>query len=579
MTASKGKIFIMRKLATLTCLFLLSACGDESDYIFLQEEDDAPVNMTPVTYKTPVPARSNGTCLAASASPTTLANDPLLAQQWHLSNTEQNAFSNCAGIAGIDINLPESLWVTTTGSGVKIGVLDTDIDVTHPDLTNNLNAANSIDFNGSTFAGDHATSVAGIIAAEKDNGEGGAGIAPAASISGLSILNSDNTNTSWAKALGKNGEVSANLDIFNQSFGYVKIESIIGDYSYNASFESYYKSGVQNLRDGKGALYFKAAGNYFEDYGVCESLESNSHGLPCQSANMDPDNNIPYNMVVAALNAKGMASSYSASGSSVLFSAPGGEYGVNNPAIITTDDINNNSSVNGQNGYTSKFNGTSSATPMVSGVAALILAKNPNLGWRDVRHILISSAKKVDNDIAAAMLIWETGETLTTEPTWQTNSAGYHFHNWYGFGLINAQAAVEAAGNYGSNLPAQQTKYQTSGTLNQAIPDNSNTGTSHILSVSEAEKLTVESVQIRLMLSHLYLSDLQVQLTSPNGMKSVLMTPRNGMGTSISNKEMVLLSQAFYGENSLGDWKLEVFDTNGGDTGTLHSWSMTIYGH
>ncbi|MDX1319049.1 MAG: proprotein convertase P-domain-containing protein, partial [Oceanospirillum sp.] len=300
---------------------------------------------------------------------------------------------------------------------------------------------------------------------------------------------------------------------------------------------------------------------------------------PCQSANMDPDNNIPYNMVVAALNAKGMASSYSASGSSVLFSAPGGEYGVNNPAIITTDDINNNSSVNGQNGYTSKFNGTSSATPMVSGVAALILAKNPNLGWRDVRHILISSAKKVDNDIAAAMLIWETGETLTTEPTWQTNSAGYHFHNWYGFGLINAQAAVEAAGNYGSNLPAQQTKYQTSGTLNQAIPDNSNTGTSHILSVSEAEKLTVESVQIRLMLSHLYLSDLQVQLTSPNGMKSVLMTPRNGMGTSISNKEMVLLSQAFYGENSLGDWKLEVFDTNGGDTGTLHSWSMTIYGH
>ncbi len=576
MTDAKGTNLTMRKLASLTCLFLLSACGDESNYIFLQEEDDAPVNLTSVTYKTPVPVRRNGTCLAASASPTTLANDPLLAQQWHLSNTGQNAFSNCAGIAGNDINLPESLWNDVTGSGIKVGVLDNDIDMLHPDLSANLDSANSIDFIDTEFSGDHATSVAGIIAAEKNNAIGGAGVAPEASIRGFSILHSDNTNTSWATALGQSGTKSGELDIFNQSFGYVKIESIIGGYSYSESFESYYKNGVQNLRDGKGALYFKAAGNYFEDYGVCESLESNRHGLPCQSANMDPDNNIPYNMVVAALNAKGMASSYSASGSSILFSAPGGEDGVNNPAIITTDD---NSSVNDQNGYTSKFNGTSSATPMVSGVAALILAKNPSLGWRDVRHILISSAKKVDNNIAAAMLIWETGETLTTEPTWQTNNAGYHYHNWYGFGLINAQAAVDAAENYGSNLPAQQTKYKASGTLNQAIPDNSNTGTRHILSVSETEKLTVESVQIRLMLSHPYLSDLQVQLTSPSGMKSVLMTPRNGMGTSISNKEMVLLSQAFYGENSLGDWTLEVFDTNGDDTGTLHNWSMTVYGH
>lgn len=557
-----------------SCLIALTGCGGGSDSNSFFDPGSGSDSGSSSSYDSNVPSRADSYCIHTNIARTGLtANDPLLPQQWYLINTGQNAYSSCAGIAGNDINLPESLWSDVTGSGVNVGILDTEIDSSHPDLT----LSGSVDYDGATFVGDHATSVAGIIGAIKNNNKGGSGIAPEASLYGFNILNSDNQYSTWYGALGETGKLSASLDIFNQSFGYGKVAQ---PQSYDTNMHSFYENGVETLRSGKGALYFKAAGNNYSEYNnVCTGLNTNDFGLPCQNASMDPDNNIPYNMVVAAVNAKGKASSYSSSGSSVIFSAPGGEYGVNNPAIIAPTDLENNSTVDGNDDYTKKFNGTSSASPMAAGVAALILEKKPTLGWRDVRHIMLTTADKIDSSIPAAVLTWNNGQRLTAEPAWQNNGAGHHYHNWYGFGRINAQAAVTAAGSYGSNLPAQQTKTETSPTLNLAIPDNSATGTSYTLTVASGNNLTVESVQVKLEFSHTYVSDLQIQLTSPSGMVSVLMTPRNGMGVAVTNQELVLLSQAFYGEDSLGDWTLEVFDTNGDDTGTLHDWSMTVYGH
>lgn len=567
---------LFQTLALGSLLLLLTGCESGSDSTFtFSSTDSSTKDNDPVLYSAPTRANNSG-CLSAGALATPTANDPLLAEQWHLKNTGQKAFSHCAGIADNSINLPETVWAETTGAGINVAVLDTDIDYAHPDLSANLDTLNSVDFSTTNNTGDHATSVAGIIAAEKDNGRGGAGVAPEATLQGFNILNSDNSYTNWNKALGKTGEPSARVDIFNQSFGYGKVANIA---DYDTTIASFYQDGVETLRSGKGALYFKSAGNYYSEYGACVSLSTNDYGLPCQNANMDVDNNIPYNIVVAAVNAAGKAASYSSSGSSVLFSAPGGEFGVNYPAIITTDDLDNNTSVNGQTGYTHKFNGTSSAAPMASGVAALILQANPSLGWRDVRHIMLTTADKIDSAINPATLDLGSGGTVTAEPTWQNNGAGHHYHNWYGFGRINAQAAVAAAKNYTGNLPAQQRKSQGPASLEASIPDKSSTGISTVFSVLEADKITVESVQVSVNLSHSYLSDLQIQLTSPSGMKSVLMTPLNGMNSSVSGQDIVLLSQAFYGENSLGNWTLQVIDINNGDTGTLHSGSMTIYGH
>ena len=77
---------------------------------------------------------------------------------------------------------------------------------------------------------------------------------------------------------------------------------------------------------------------------------------------------------------------------------------------------------------------------MVSGVAALVLQANPNLTWRDVRAILAGTARKND----------------PTDGGWSTNNAGYHINDNYGFGVVDASAAVTAAKTW-THLPAEKT--------------------------------------------------------------------------------------------------------------------------
>ena len=167
--------------------------------------------------------------------------------------------------------------------------------------------------------------------------------------------------------------------------------------------------------------------------------------------------------------------------------------------------------------------------------------------------------------------VWEQG--------WVTNAAGFKFHNWYGFGVIDVDAAVTAAKNYSFPLGTYtESTWYSSGSVNKTIPDYSATGTTSTVNVPV--NLKIEAVRIKLSVTHPDISQLAIELTSPSGTKSILVNAANSlMNQANFTGGEVFLSNAFFRENSQGNWTLKVVDAVSGKTaGTLNNWSVSISG-
>jgi subtilisin family serine protease len=109
---------------------------------------------------------------------------------------------------------------------------------------------------------------------------------------------------------------------------------------------------------------------------------------------------------------------------------------------------------NAGGGCTDGGAGTSFATPVVAGVIALMLEANPNLSWRDVQGILASTATQIQ----------------PTDSSWTTNGAGLSHSDIYGFGLVNASAAVERSKSW-TSLTSEIEIITDSSQVNIAIPE------------------------------------------------------------------------------------------------------------
>lgn len=572
--------------------------------------------------------------------------DALFFEQWHLNSTGQKAFSRNAASIGHDINIGTLHYQGVTGKGIKVAVADTGLEINHADLRDNVLANRSWNYTRSnnnptptSTEGDHGTAVAGLIAAKAFNGVGGRGVAPDASLLGFNILENW-TDSAWLETHG--GSRTTDVLIVNQSYGMDSVAPMNFDSLENKAHEQHLAEITTELNNKRGVLMLKAAGNSFE-YIETEGYNYNSkrytafktayaHNpatapkLSASITGIEDEASSFYHTVVSALNADASSphASYSTVGASVWVAALGGEFGVNQPAMITTDlmgcnrgysldslmSFNSNQYGNNPNcNYISNFNGTSSAAPIASGVAALIFAANDKLSWRDVRHIMASTAKKIDTDFSPVK-IFNNGIEFIAEPGWLTNAAGYNFHNWYGFGMLDASAAVAMAtdDNY-QPLPALQvTDFIQPSTLSTTIPENDNNGASNSIIISA--DLSIEAIQVKLSASHERDADLAIEVTSPNGTKSMLLQPQSLLiedqmdGRQDANFEnTVLLSNVFYGESSQGEWTIKVIDINSGDfivyatddvlsknwdelrlpnnstLGTLTALSLRIYGH
>ena len=581
---------------------------------------------------------SNGYTSAVVPVSVSLRADPLLPNQWHIQNTGQMAFATVPPVGGNDMNVTAAWTAGYSGKGIKVGVVDSGLEAAHEDLAANVDLTHSWNFVTATndptrqvtdVGEDHGTQVAGIIGAVAFNGKGGRGVAYNTTLRGYNLLATGAFSVAnMAMAMGSD-PVSADNDLFNASFESTQGFSLP---TFSGAYQAITATTL-TLRSNLGAAIVNAGGNDFASWsggpaGQC--AVANQFGVGCGDIAADERRGGYAPIIVAALNANGVHATYSNTGSSVWISAPGGEYGGDSsvippsffsqfadpvdeiqPAIITTartgcgnasqsfftqsppvsmntlDDQGTNP-LAGQCQYTAQMNGTSSATPNTAGTIAMLLEANPKLSVRDIKYILAKTAKHVDptfTGVSSTNII--AGSTITLEQGWVTNAAGFSFSNRYGFGGVDAAAAVAMAKTYSNFLPALQTSVGnyafTATSTADVVPPDSATGATITYSVSESFQ-TVEFVVVFISIdSTPGMPCNQIELTSPSGTKSILMHAANGFVNSsvpLSRFE----SNAFYGEPVNGTWQLRFLDlctASGTSTvlSTTQAQILSIQGH
>ena len=547
-----------------------------------------------------------------------LNSDPLYKYQWHLENTGQTNFATAVGIPGQDLNLKSALSSGLTGEGVIVAVVDDGLEIAHEDLSENIVPGGSFDFIGgdtdpteSSNDGGHGTAVAGIIAAKGWNNTGVRGVAPNSSLKGFNFLSSDQDSSKFLEAFGGQ-DYSQDVDIFNYSAGsYLRSFSLLQSIRQQAV-----TSIVPSLRDGKGAVWIKSAGNGFDGNRkldpIIDQLQylafcGNFSGskLSCNDAITDPLHIWPQITVVGALDAYGKKASYSSPSAAIWVSGYGGEYGYNSdvasasgetltPAIMTVDksgcsrgyvsDDENSQPFNAFNldspphpenqncNYTSTFNGTSSAAPTVTGVVSLMLEKNPELTYRDVKHILASTARKVDPDFLPVAL------DGITYYQWVENSAGFNFHNWFGFGAVNTDAAIAMASTYtAGSLGAQRISAWDDTQRDSTIAQISE-GVNTFDTLTSSTNGIIEYVRIRIPFSSAIANSVGFRLQSPSGTMSTILQPHTNINVNPFFEVVYLASSAFYGEPANGEWKLWIYDHDiDGFNVFLGNWGLKFF--
>ena len=304
-----------------------------------------------------------------------LPNDPSFSQLWGLSNTGQSG-----GVVDADIDAAEAWNVTTGSRSVVIGVIDSGIDVSHPDLAANIwrnpgeIAGNGIDDDRNGYVDDvtgwdfvsndnvpqdgdgHGTHVAGTIGAVGNDGRGVVGVNWQVSLLPLKFL-SDSGSGSTSAAIAAINYATA---LRNRGVNIVATNNSWGGGGFSSSLRDAIRAHGQ-----AGILFVAAAGN--------ES--ANNDTTPAWPANYAEANVIS----VAALDRSDQLASFSNFGATTVHvGAPG-------VAIYSTTPGNRYAS----------FNGTSMAAPHVAGIAGLLAAANPQATMAEIRSAILDSVVRV----------------------------------------------------------------------------------------------------------------------------------------------------------------------------------------
>ena len=468
-------------------------------------------------------------------------------QQWHLKQTTING-----KLINAHANV-EAAWQLSDGTGTIIAVIDNGVDIDHEEFRSSAKIVAPKDVTRNTNdprpgrGEDHGTACAGVACA---NGNFGAsGVAPGARLipirlaSGLGsqaeanafVWAADNgadaISCSWGPADGRWWDASDPMH--QQKVPLPDSTRLAMDYAASKG------------RNGKGCIIFFAAGNGNES--------------------VDNDGYASYAKVtaVAACNDFGVKSDYSDFGQAVWCAFPSSQGNPSQtPGIWTTDRSGllgyNGGNVNqgdGAGNYTNSFGGTSSACPGAAGVAALILARNPNLRWDEVRDIIKRSCDKID----------------PVGGKYDANGRS----TLYGYGRINALKAVELA------KPPLDPGSTTS--IFKAVQDVpiKDLETSK-LTLAIANTNPIKALKVEVDIEHTYIGDLVVRLNAPAtlGVAPIVLHNRQGGAADNIKKTYDVVNATglamLTGKNPQGTWILEVSDQARQDIGKIRSFALEI---
>lgn len=460
--------------------------------------------------------------------------------EWHLLNEYTS---------GLDARVEGAWNRDVTGTGVIIGLVDDSLETAHADLAANYVAADSWDFGQNDGTPDpvysddqHGTATAGVAAARGGNGIGVTGVAPYAGLAGLRIDFYNQTTQMLVDAtLFHSSGSNTNIKVKNHSYGisypYIPSAAVVAALGTSAA---------------AGTIHCVAAGN--------------ERGYSGQDANKKDLQHSPDCICVAAMGSNGKFASYSCFGACVFVTAPSSSSsGLFH--VTTTDRTGEALGYNGASDsfpdadFTSLFGGTSSASPVVAGVMALVKQVQPVLNVRFAKHLLARTSDVID---AADPTYWSDGG-------WRTNAAGFHFDQNYGFGLINADQLTQKALLYTGVTPLSTESTGTI-TVDTPIPDNSFDGVVKTFSMTSTTPL--EEVLVHLNVTHGIHGQIEARLTSPSGLVSRLISsyPQD----HDPDIDWTFCTNAFWGENPAGTWTLRVQDIVSGEVGTWNSYGVTV---
>ena len=516
--------------------------------------------------------------IAIPRHPSYRPRDSLYAQQWYLNH---KGGSMLAAGSHIDV---EKAWDITRGNrAIVVAIADDAIDLNHPDFQGTGKIVAPKDFKDKDFLPlpggseeSHGTACAGVAVAE-ENGYGIVGVAPGCALmpirtSGFLDDTSIEEIFDWA--------IKNNASVISCSWGAAAVY-----FPLSLRQRAVLTRAATEGRQGKGCVIVFAAGNanrpisgtVFERNWANNLLRGPTNWL--SGFTIHPDV-----ITVSACTSLSKKSVYSNWGTNITVCAPSnnappGMWFEQSGYISTAPEVNVptvglgvfSTDILGAAGYetgdfVSGFGGTSSACPVVAGVAALVLSANPDLTAQQVKRILQDTADKIVDRDPDPQLGMQLG-------TYDTNGHS----QWFGYGKVNAFKAVQAAQQQRVQGAQVSRVIQKRNDMSLAIPDADPNGINSVIRISESA--SVREIKVNITIQHEFLGDLQVSLKSPNGQTVLLQNRTLGVKTDLAQTYSLETTPAlkqFLNQPATGIWQLSVVDYAVLDTGTLKGWELIL---